>query len=130
MHFSVIFCFKQKTAYEMRISDGSSDVCSADLGRRRAAHARPRPADQELRRPPARGDRAPDEVRARQGRARVAHPRGATDRKSVVLGTSVSVRVDHGGRRIITKINTFKILINYLCTSLSTITKIYMLLLF
>src|SRR3546814_6123669 len=28
-----IFCFfKQKTAYEMRISDWSSDVCSSDLG--------------------------------------------------------------------------------------------------
>src|SRR3546814_4285230 len=26
-----IFFFKQKTAYEMRISDWSSDVCSADL---------------------------------------------------------------------------------------------------
>src|SRR3546814_4424141 len=26
-----IFCFKQKTAYELRISDGSSDVCSSDL---------------------------------------------------------------------------------------------------
>src|SRR3546814_5558009 len=25
------FFFKQKTAYEMRISDGSSDVCSSDL---------------------------------------------------------------------------------------------------
>src|SRR3546814_2301119 len=25
--------FKQKTAYEMRISDWSSDVCSSDLGR-------------------------------------------------------------------------------------------------
>src|SRR3546814_2031400 len=29
--FSVCFCFKQKTAYEMRISDWSSDVCSSDL---------------------------------------------------------------------------------------------------
>src|SRR3546814_3314602 len=28
---SVIFFFKQKTAYEMRISDWSSDVCSSDL---------------------------------------------------------------------------------------------------
>src|SRR3546814_16651895 len=28
----VIFFFKQKTAYEMRISDWSSDVCSSDLG--------------------------------------------------------------------------------------------------
>src|SRR3546814_6317929 len=26
-----VFFFKQKTAYEMRISDGSSDVCSSDL---------------------------------------------------------------------------------------------------
>src|SRR3546814_7928917 len=29
---SVFFFFKQKTAYEMRISDWSSDVCSSDLG--------------------------------------------------------------------------------------------------
>src|SRR3546814_7425525 len=29
----VCFFFKQKTAYEMRISDWSSDVCSSDLGR-------------------------------------------------------------------------------------------------
>src|SRR3546814_8642344 len=28
-----LFCFKQKTAYEMRISDWSSDVCSSDLYR-------------------------------------------------------------------------------------------------
>src|SRR3546814_5068205 len=34
MLFVVMFCFfffKQKTAYEMRISDWSSDVCSSDL---------------------------------------------------------------------------------------------------
>src|SRR3546814_1226315 len=30
-HFFVFFFFKQKTAYEMRISDWSSDVCSSDL---------------------------------------------------------------------------------------------------
>src|SRR3546814_1178886 len=29
-----VFFFKQKTAYEMRISDWSSDVCSSDLGAR------------------------------------------------------------------------------------------------
>src|SRR3546814_10194875 len=29
--FSSFFFFKQKTAYEMRISDWSSDVCSSDL---------------------------------------------------------------------------------------------------
>src|SRR3546814_2366768 len=30
----VFFFFKQKTAYEMRISDWSSDVCSSDLFQR------------------------------------------------------------------------------------------------
>src|SRR3546814_3588841 len=31
-NWPVLFCFfKQKTAYEMRISDWSSDVCSSDL---------------------------------------------------------------------------------------------------
>src|SRR3546814_21047868 len=37
----MFFFFKQKTAYEMRISDWSSDVCSSDLGkgRRQAALA-------------------------------------------------------------------------------------------
>src|SRR3546814_13008290 len=32
----IFFFFKQKTAYEMRISDWSSDVCSSDLARRGA----------------------------------------------------------------------------------------------
>src|SRR3546814_18458032 len=32
--FVFFFFFKQKTAYEMRISDWSSDVCSSDLQRR------------------------------------------------------------------------------------------------
>src|SRR3546814_10077945 len=31
-YFFLFFFFKQKTAYEMRISDWSSDVCSSDLG--------------------------------------------------------------------------------------------------
>src|SRR3546814_4004427 len=31
MFLFVFFFFKQKTAYEMRISDWSSDVCSSDL---------------------------------------------------------------------------------------------------
>src|SRR3546814_490347 len=53
------FFFKQKTAYEMRISDWSSDVCSSDLMR-----------DIGLRLPPhhrqedAPGQRAGDEQRA------------------------------------------------------------------
>src|SRR3546814_19116181 len=35
--YALFFFFKQKTAYEMRISDWSSDVCSSDLMR---AHVR------------------------------------------------------------------------------------------
>src|SRR3546814_1263203 len=34
-----IFFFKQKTAYEMRISDWSSDVCSSDLYGFNKSHA-------------------------------------------------------------------------------------------
>src|SRR3546814_4856819 len=34
----VVFFFKQKTAYEMRISDWSSDVCSSDLPGGAAGH--------------------------------------------------------------------------------------------
>src|SRR3546814_8622758 len=80
------FFFKQKTAYEMRISDWSSDVCSSDLIRTAHRAIPPRRAQHLLR----------------QGRAR--HRRRAhQDRKSVVKGKSVSVRVDLGGRRIIKK---------------------------
>src|SRR3546814_10784511 len=32
MYIGNVFFFKQKTAYDMRISDWSSDVCSSDLG--------------------------------------------------------------------------------------------------
>src|SRR3546814_4004257 len=35
----IFFFFKQKTAYEMRISDWSSDVCSSDLRSRRSMPA-------------------------------------------------------------------------------------------
>src|SRR3546814_12108701 len=35
--YHIIFFFKQKTAYEMRISDWSSDVCSSDLSHRAVA---------------------------------------------------------------------------------------------
>src|SRR3546814_12332457 len=38
--FCFFFVFKQKTAYEMRISDWSSDVCSSDLAEGERADAR------------------------------------------------------------------------------------------
>src|SRR3546814_6579481 len=34
----ILFFFKQKTAYDMRISDWSSDVCSSDLGVQEEPH--------------------------------------------------------------------------------------------
>src|SRR3546814_1536628 len=110
----LIFFFKQKTAYEMRISDWSSDVCSSDLlldclpgdGLR---HLEPfRAAD------PAAGDagnQVPGSGIPEQDRDPVdlhhleqhGHDGAEEDRKSVVSGKSVSVRVDLGGRRIIKK---------------------------
>src|SRR3546814_3842208 len=48
----IFFFFKQKTAYEMRISDWSSDVCSSDL--------RPQAPRSSRRRPDA-GDLAGDD---------------------------------------------------------------------
>src|SRR3546814_20921468 len=45
---SFVFFFKQKTAYEMRISDWSSDVCSSDLGRNTAIDGSTNIANLEL----------------------------------------------------------------------------------
>src|SRR3546814_1162995 len=87
--FCGCFFFKQKTAYELRISDWSSDVCSSDLGARRGS-----------RRAGA-GRRAS----SADGRRRDAAAPQRRDRKSVEEGKSVSVRVDLGGRSII-KIKT------------------------
>src|SRR3546814_2650165 len=54
------FFFKQKTAYEMRISDWSSDVCSSDLlpagprqGQDRQRHQQQFGAQRHRSRPPA-----------------------------------------------------------------------------
>src|SRR3546814_3619893 len=60
--FSLFFFFKQKTAYEMRISDWSSDVCSSDLLARRrrpgaAARIGRRAHRQRRRRPGGAGHR-------------------------------------------------------------------------
>src|SRR3546814_15432399 len=76
----VFFFFKQKTAYEMRISDWSSDVCSSDL------HAGPRDStvacfgDQHMRATPRSNLRA------------VRH-----DQKLVLLGQS-GQPIPNGGR--------------------------------
>src|SRR3546814_12669052 len=112
------FC-KQKTAYEMRISDWSSDVCSSDLtGVRPRLPLEPRGKDVEVARQCRRSDGARRAVRRRCaallsaprsqlragwklfGRGDRTH-RERRDRKSAVSGKSVSVRVDFGGGRII-----------------------------
>src|SRR3546814_11229721 len=142
------FFFKQKTAYEMRISDWSSDVCSSDLHGRRAdaKDARPDrlwqyrqhrrrtragPAHEGRRLRPLPDPRTRDRAGRRKGRSRhfagkgglphpahpvdrpdAEHPVEANsgedqarraDRKSVVEGTSVSVRVVLGVSSIIKK---------------------------
>src|SRR3546814_2380114 len=48
----VFFFFKQKTAYEMRISDWSSDVCSSDLSST-VRHDRVSPRADAAPQPPA-----------------------------------------------------------------------------
>ena len=59
-----------------------------------------RPADQELRRPPARGDRAAHEVRAAPRRGAGAHPRGAADRaRQPRRGHRADPRLARPGRR-------------------------------
>src|SRR3546814_14862335 len=63
-----IFFFKQKTAYEMRISDWSSDVCSSDLDRAGDDGGRHQQAD--ARRPGARRDQGAEEKPV-QGRSRL-----------------------------------------------------------
>src|SRR3546814_8398126 len=113
--------FKQKTAYEMRISDWSSDVCSSDLidvgidaqhvGRGHVLARRDfgnrdalglmldvelaDAAVEPLRQLGARlADARKDDVFRRHARRE-----RALDRQSVVQGKSVSVRVAPGGRR-------------------------------
>src|SRR3546814_14555733 len=112
----VFFFFKQTPAYEMRISDWSSDVCSSGLGESLRGY-----------RKQLRGDQMGTEDGSSAGVCSATHGRDkdrwrcavvardrvrgggcagrCADRKSVVWGKGVSVRVDLGGRRIINKKN-------------------------
>src|SRR3546814_6991863 len=97
------FFFRQKTEYEMRISDWISDFCSSDL------EWPPDDASPKITSPAC--TRLPVSASSRSTAptvkpARSYSPSGympgisAVDRNSVVSGKSVSVRVDIGGRRI------------------------------
>src|SRR3546814_1117645 len=75
----LFFFFKQKTAYEMRISDWSSDVCSSDLESGRSR-----------RRAPIKGGAAPaSEVRAGQS----ANPRICDQGKDAMADKSARSRL-------------------------------------
>src|SRR3546814_17027428 len=94
----------------MRISDWSSDVCSSDLSfrafRRRGRTRQPGTKDRRywLAACPA------PEQRGHNTAYSMGYPGGPssykTDRQSVAQGKSVDVRVDLGGRSIITKQKT------------------------
>src|SRR3546814_12244519 len=130
MSYILFFFFKQKTAYEMRISDWSSDVCSSDLedrGRQdRLAEESRDDADDDhgadhddaaraflsgYRHVFQRGRQLVDVAGALLGAATAYRDRtdmaswyiihASSDRESVVWGKSVSVCVELGGRRII-----------------------------
>src|SRR3546814_10855473 len=69
------FFFKQKTAYEMRISDWSSDVCSSDLLETARLLARRLPGRLRPPRPPLRLDRTQLLAHQRQALQLPAHLR-------------------------------------------------------
>src|SRR3546814_18187493 len=83
----------------MRISDWSSDVCSSDLPLTALDAKASRWIIELIDRHLDNGGIA---VLTTHQDIKLAHTT-QTDRKSVVKGKSVSVRVDLGGRRIITK---------------------------
>src|SRR3546814_14972101 len=117
MVLSVVL-YKQKTAYELRMSDWSSDVCSSDLSawpatfpwparrwRRRRWRGCAWPHVGQARMAKPREDPALDDLRTRRwpsleecGAAPGAL--SSRDRKSVVSGKRVSVRLDLGASRV------------------------------
>src|SRR3546814_18237711 len=101
----------------MRISDWSSDVCSSDLVRQycwwtKSEKLSKSTCRSRLKRPICKlilSSRGPNRSSSSLLPCRVSQASSAAtniDRKSVVEGKSVSVRVDLGGRRIIIKKKT------------------------
>src|SRR3546814_2512198 len=109
---SVFFFFKQKTAYEMRIRDWSSDVCSSDLRtpatirttRRLRAKTRRRTCVRNDTSPPERVGRPPEVRRRHQRAARARHDRADRARPVGALRPAsdpVAERFEAPKRRIV-----------------------------
>src|SRR3546814_2524183 len=94
----MFFFFKQKTAYEMRISDWSSDVCSSDLRffQQRLGYINPErpegrvPVDAKANRQAGFGRIA--EIEFPERRNRVGHQRGMATRAGLSRGCYHSTR--------------------------------------
>src|SRR3546814_12064430 len=97
-----IFFFKQKTAYEMRISDWSSDVCSSDLRfcRRIGGRAGDGNGWQRQRN----GEQGCQWVQGHRTHSKLDCAQ-ATRSEERRVGKECVVSVDLGGRRIIKKKN-------------------------
>src|SRR3546814_7505171 len=91
---SFFFFFKQKTAYEMRISDWSSDVCSSDL--QPGAGARAQPAVEAV---------VDQRIADRRGQAvteRIAQIAAGLERIAFAVGEELLVEPDFVVRELIT----------------------------
>src|SRR3546814_1531225 len=79
----LFFFFKQKTAYEMRISDWSSDVCSSDLYRAQAQQARAQIAATLAGADTIRSQVTEQDSSIRQARAQLAAKRARSEERRV-----------------------------------------------
>src|SRR3546814_12606268 len=94
----MFFFFKQKTAYEMRISDWSSDVCSSDLPAAHIARDQPRVTRQRA------DDRAMFAMRAHRADDRLGAQAGQRNicvwvTSATSVPASVRMRVCHTDSR-------------------------------
>src|SRR3546814_13029019 len=95
----VVFFCKQKTAYEMRISDWSSDVCSSDLDRAERGGVRPRRINRERPEAAARGHELADQRLHAAARHQRAHGRlHHADRDATEIDLRPSPRHRAGGQ--------------------------------
>src|SRR3546814_12967935 len=87
----IVFCFKQKTAYEMRISDWSSDVCSSDL-RKFGKHRCCNPAKRSVLLTWALIERGRTGRFCREGRQMLIECTGSCERWPRTLGSNSAMR--------------------------------------